>query len=923
MSAADPDNPQPTVGEASLYGRLVLPQVPRAQSLQDFSASSRTYGCCDRNCWHYKTLTGYPAATFQSLAMPFALLAETPFVGNAYHRSEEMRERAVAALRFWAGAQHRVGSVDEWYRNEHSYCATAFTTFAVSQALLILGEGVGELASVRSGVERATRWLASRFNPDVMNQNLAACAALWSAYKLLGRSELRACSVERWEKTLTHFDDEGWFCEYGGADPGYATLALDLVACLHRDAFPADTLPVAEKSVHFLATMAAEGADLAGGLGSRGTEHCFPYGIEYFARHIDAAASLAGMMRANLERGLLRTPATVDDRYLAYFYLPHFVLACSIDRAETTEIARSEGNQRPSQAGVTVLGQSGLVVWRANADISIWSLRRRGAFSLIRAGRRLRRDMGYWAETTAGDRWSSSRWRTGTYEAESLDDGRGWRVRGRFSRVADKLPLASGSVLFHLLTDWLLRWPAAAEWMQRTIKRRKIVQSHEKPLAFVRELRWETTTLHVTDRLRRQPGCPPLRAVYPVSDIDVHSPSARTESPAEIARARVSRAEAQRWAAVLNAGEELVIESCYRDAGDDTHRTPGAPAVVTDDSDRNESDAHIDSNEPALKGTSRRWAWRLLGPALFVGVLTQIDLPQVWQTVRGIPVVNVLGAGLLCLLVVLIKGLRWNRLLRHLGMRESLGTSELVYGEAMFWGTLTPGRVGEFQKIRHLRGAHDVSWVRGAWYNAADRLFDLMALIALGLTAVLGLPATDLGVTHPLVWVIPAAIGLAFVATRHHLADTVSRWHERYPRPSLRAIGSALQDLAGIPTPTVAGLFLLSLLSLLMYAGMIWLLALGLPFSLSPARIVVCLTASMMVGMLPVSVFNLGTRELVLVGLFASFGLTAEDAVSFGMLFVICYLLLMGVSFPFERMSRMNGESSRRNKREWSPQSSL
>ena len=43
------------------YAELVLGALPRALTLLDSNPRSRTYGCCDRGYWHYKTLTSFPA----------------------------------------------------------------------------------------------------------------------------------------------------------------------------------------------------------------------------------------------------------------------------------------------------------------------------------------------------------------------------------------------------------------------------------------------------------------------------------------------------------------------------------------------------------------------------------------------------------------------------------------------------------------------------------------------------------------------------------------------------------------------------------------------------------------------------------------------------------------------------------------------
>ena len=150
-----------------IYWRVTEPAVRRAMSLQDFNPASATYGCLDRSFWQYRTIASFPAATMQQVALPFAVLFESNFAGNAWHGSEEMLARARAAMLFWARSQHASGAVDEWYRHEHSYCATAFTCFGIAEACLRLGNhlAAADRDEIVRAVGRAARWLGGRFPP--------------------------------------------------------------------------------------------------------------------------------------------------------------------------------------------------------------------------------------------------------------------------------------------------------------------------------------------------------------------------------------------------------------------------------------------------------------------------------------------------------------------------------------------------------------------------------------------------------------------------------------------------------------------------------------------------------------------------------------------------------------------------------------
>lgn len=311
------------------YAAQVLPHVGRALAMLDTVPTSRTYGCFDRAFWYYRTLTNFPGSGWQQLALALTLVHETAVPENLHAGDPRLLDAAVAGLSWWASIQHRDGSFDEWYLNEHSYCPTAFTVAGAASAVLLLGDRlpIDRRAKVVAALERAGRWLARRYNARVMNQNLAAAAGLAAIKAVTGAAEWDRALDEKLLRLTKDQRDEGWFPEYDGCDLGYSTLALDMLARI--DALSADprAVAMAERLSVFLNAMAGGFGAFPGRLGSRGTAHLFPYGAEHFADRIPACAALAAHWRDTHTKGLATGPADVDDRYFAYFHLPQFALA--------------------------------------------------------------------------------------------------------------------------------------------------------------------------------------------------------------------------------------------------------------------------------------------------------------------------------------------------------------------------------------------------------------------------------------------------------------------------------------------------------------------------------------------------------------------------------------------------------------------
>lgn len=554
----------------TVYQRMLLEQLPRAMAVQDFNPRSATYGCCDRGYWQYKTLTSFPSSVYQQLALPFALAFVSDDFENPYYQDEQLLDRSVAAVKSWGRHQHRTGAVDEWYRHEFSYCPTAFTAMGMGETLLLLREQMPlrDFADCFERLSRSCNWLAKRFNPQVMNQNLAACGALWNAYQLSDDERWRRSFEEKWERTLEHLHPEGWFLEYEGADLGYTTLALDVLAALDRRGCEDGPLEVAQNVCRFMDSFVGPHGELAGRLGSRGTAHTFPFGVNYFAPHCEAAGRVAERLRRGHEAGTSLVPSSVDDRYFAYFYLPQFAQAATVDVARDFATTGSDNDSDWSESGFRVRH-------RARATV-ITSLRRQGAFNVNTPDNPVHHNLGFWVETVQGERFASCGWNAGEIDFDQSGDD-DFTVRGRFNKVGDKLPLVKGAVAFTVLSEWLLSWESIAERFQKFIKQQKIVRRTTAPLKFRRQFKWQGTVLTVIDQIEKESDCRDLVAVGPVDDVDVHSPSAKFGSHSE--RITIEKSAVAEWAKLLNRDCLLTLRSSYAVAEQGTLKFLGIEVI--------------------------------------------------------------------------------------------------------------------------------------------------------------------------------------------------------------------------------------------------------------------------------------------------------------------------------------------------------
>ncbi len=469
------------------YRTLALLGARRMLSRLDRRPWSPTYGCFDREFWHYKTFIEFPRPNFQQAMWGLALLYKTPFEGNEFAGHPAVLEWLSAALKFWVAMRHRDGSVDEWFLHERSFCATAFSTAAAAETLLLVRAELNPAtqSQVLQAIRQTAAWLRTRPNLQVANQVIVALVASDALRHLAPSNEAAFSDWKRLALDLQHA--EGWFSEYGGADIGYGLLALDLLVHVWARRPDADIERSVRSLLAFLACFVHPDGSIGGDYGSRGTNHCFLYGLEALAaRGWPAACAMVKVLR---QQERLPNVLTTDDTYACYFY---FNSACLTATVELLDVSSAS---RPARVCRAFPG-AGLLVHETDAYKAVVSTRR-GVWRAFDRHGQVFGDAGYVVQTPDGDIWTSSR---SENIAPAILAGN-VEVTKAFTRLDTALPLVLHVVAFKAFTRWVARWPAIARWFTAWVKRRKVSQGHASPLRIHRSWLLADTSIEWKDSL--------------------------------------------------------------------------------------------------------------------------------------------------------------------------------------------------------------------------------------------------------------------------------------------------------------------------------------------------------------------------------------------------------------------------------------
>ena len=94
--------------------------------------------------------------------------------------------------------------------------------------------------------------------------------------------------------------------------------------------------------------------------------------------------------------------------------------------------------------------------------------------------------------------------------------------------------------------------------------------------------------------------------------------------------------------------------------------------------------------------------FQIVGIALFVVILSRVDLKSVRDSFSGLSIMHMVGTVLILLSFTLVKAMRWRAIVRMQGGEIRPARAFAIYSSALYLGFLTPGRLGDFIKSIYL-----------------------------------------------------------------------------------------------------------------------------------------------------------------------------------------------------------------------------
>jgi hypothetical protein len=483
--------------ERDVFAREALALIPKILTLQDRNAHSPTYGCFDRNYWHYKIID-FPSGMAAEFVWPLALVHALNIPENPYYKTLAIKQWVEAGIRYAARSAHADGSCDDYFPFEKAAGAAAFSLLACLEAYTLLELHDGEMLEFFA---RRADWLADHHESGrLTNHQALIVLCLEKAGRLLDTERWDALKAKRLARVLEWQNEEGWFQEYEGADPGYHTLTVGLLAQVHEFTPSHELRQAIERGVKFAAEFVHPDGSFGGEYTSRNTYNYFPHGFELVGRWLPEALTINDRFVTGLARGLGACYA--DDHILGH-HCWSYLLTWQYWVGGRPPLP-------PRPTGRVYFKNAGLLIDRRDGCELYLALNKGGVFKLWRDGSLVTSDTQVSVQLENGRKFKTAVAHLVSKSDVKLD-GHTITLKGKLGWAKAKRMSTFNLIVLRFLMFTVGRF--FPNLIRKLLQKMLITGKKAAPFRFHRKLAWVEGKLHVTDEIKARKGWGSVRGV--------------------------------------------------------------------------------------------------------------------------------------------------------------------------------------------------------------------------------------------------------------------------------------------------------------------------------------------------------------------------------------------------------------------------
>lgn len=470
----------------NLFAHEAIAQIPKLLTLLDRNVHSPTYGCFDRNFWHYKIID-FPSGMAQEFVLPLALAYDTNLADNPFYHQPIIYNWVEAGILYAAHSAHPDGSCDDYFPYERAAGAAAFSLLACidSYTLLELNNKIA-----LHFFEKRADWLAHHQESGRLSNHQALivlCLELLS--KVLQTSKWDRAKAQRLEQVLSWQSSEGWFQEYEGCDPGYHTLTISCLARIYQLRPDIRIKEALVKAVKLATYFMHPDGSYGGEYTSRNTYNFFPHGFELVGQWMPEALWINDCFLVGLANGL--APCYSDDHIIGHHTWNYLLAWRDFVSTRPRSISRPTGRIWLKEAKI-------LIDRRQDTELYL-ALNKGGVFKLFRNNRLVVSDTQFSLLVREGNKSKNAvAHLVGDYQFSVSENE--IHIKGELGWAKQKQMNPINLLILRVVMLTLGRF--FPNLIRKLLQKVLIVGKKNAPYSFHRQLRWENGQWRVTDELQ-------------------------------------------------------------------------------------------------------------------------------------------------------------------------------------------------------------------------------------------------------------------------------------------------------------------------------------------------------------------------------------------------------------------------------------
>lgn len=291
----------------------------------------------------------------------------------------------------------------------------------------------------------------------------------------------------------------------------------------------------------------------------------------------------------------------------------------------------------------------------------------------------------------------------------------------------------------------------------------------------------------------------------------------------------------------------------------------------------------------------------LIGILLFVYILWTSNATGIFSALSNVDIGFFMAALALNISLMVLKGLKWNVLIKTFDKNYSLISSIKNWLIGFSFGAVTPGRFGDFMRAFYLKKEAKTDFGKALSSVVIDRIADLASLFIfaiIGLYFIVQRSWLDLQTIYIILFLFALfLLGTVFLFSKNKakfilkplFTHMVPQKYKKKLRYSFHDFYRGIKEIFSFKKAVIK----FSVLTVVAYMIIIfqsYFLALSLGIFIPVTLLFFIMSIVFLVELLPISISGLGTRDLTLIFFFSFFALSRELAISFSLL-----LLLMNI----------------------------